>query len=180
VQQWQNRVLCLRKWNPAEGWPDVSTPALLQQNAEWITPYLSGIKRPEDLKKINIKEAVQGQMDWEKQKKLDQLAPLKLKVPSGSSIQLQYFEDGASPVLAVRLQEVFGLSDTPMVNNNKKPVLLHLLSPGFKPVQVTADLRSFWDNTYFEVKKELKRRYPKHAWPDDPWKEEAVRGVRRK
>ena len=180
VQQWQNRVLCLRKWNPTEGWPDVSTPALLQQNAEWITPYLSGIKRPEDLKKINIKEAVQGQMDWEKQKKLDQFAPLKLKVPSGSSIQLQYFEDGASPVLAVRLQEVFGLSDTPRVNNSKNPVLLHLLSPGFKPVQVTADLRSFWDNTYFEVKKELKRRYPKHAWPDDPWKEEAVRGVKRK
>jgi ATP-dependent helicase HrpB len=119
-------------------------------------------------------------MDWEKQKKLDQLAPLKLKVPSGSAIQLQYFEDGASPVLAVRLQEVFGLSDTPRVNNNKNPVLLHLLSPGFKPVQVTADLRSFWDNTYFEVKKELKRRYPKHAWPQYPWKEEAVRGVRRK
>lgn len=180
VQQWQNRVLSLRKWNPTEGWPDVSTPALLLQNDNWITPYLINVKKPEDLKKINIKEAIQSQMDWQKQKKLEQFAPVRLKVPSGSSIQLQYFEDGASPVLAVRLQEVFGLTDTPCVNNNKKPVLMHLLSPGFKPVQVTADLRSFWNNTYFEVKKELKRRYPKHAWPDDPWQEAAVRGVKRK
>ena len=78
------------------------------------------------------------------------------------------------------LQEVFGLTETPTVNDKKINVLMHLLSPGFKPVQVTSDLRSFWNNTYFEVKKELKRRYPKHAWPDDPWKEEAVRGVKRK
>lgn len=180
LKQWQNRVLSLRKWNPTEGWPDVSTPALLLQNSEWLTPYLNEVKKPEDLKKINLVEAFQSGMDWEKQKKLDQLAPLKIKVPSGSQIQLQYFEDGASPVLAVRLQEVFGLSDTPCINNNKKPVLMHLLSPGFKPVQVTSDLRNFWDNTYFEIRKELKGRYPKHAWPDDPWKEEAVRGVRRK
>ena len=91
-----------------------------------------------------------------------------------SSNSTETFADGAKPVLAVRLQEVFGMAETPAVNNGKNPVLLHLLSPGYKPVQVTADLRSFWNNTYLEVKKELKRRYPKHAWPDDPWTAPAV------
>ena len=97
------------------------------------------------------------------------MAPAKIAVPSSSNLQIQYFPHGETPVLAVRLQEVFGLSDTPQINNNKTAVVLHLLSPGYKPVQVTSDLRSFWNNTYFEVKKELKRRYPKHSWPEDPW-----------
>ncbi|MEQ6119967.1 ATP-dependent helicase HrpB [Reichenbachiella sp. MALMAid0571] len=180
VEQWQNRVLSLRKWNPMEGWPDVSTSTLLMTNTEWLIPYLSGVKKPEDLKKINLAEVLQNHLDWQKQQALNKLAPTKIAVPSGSSITLKYFKDGAPPVLAVRLQEVFGLSDTPLLNDRKNSVLMHLLSPGFKPVQVTSDLRSFWDNTYFEVKKELKRRYPKHAWPEDPWKEEAVRGVKRK
>jgi len=180
VERWQNRVLSLGKWNPTEGWPDVSTTTLLMTNTEWLTPYLSGVRKPDDLKKINLVEVLQNHLDWDKQQALNKLAPTKIHVPSGSSITLKYFKDGAPPVLAVRLQEVFGLSDTPMLNNEKNSVLMHLLSPGFKPVQVTSDLRSFWDNTYFEVKKELKRRYPKHAWPEDPWKEEAVRGVKRK
>lgn len=101
-------------------------------------------------------------------------------MPSGSEITLEYQKDGAPPILAVRLQEVFGLADTPHINDGRTPVLMHLLSPGFKPVQVTSDLKSFWDSTYFEVKKELKRRYPKHAWPEDPWTAEAVKGVKRK
>lgn len=84
------------------------------------------------------------------------------------------------PVLAVRIQEVFGLAETPKINGGKKSMLLHLLSPGFKPVQITDDLKSFWRNTYFEVKKELKRRYPKHVWPEDPWKEQAIKGIKRK
>ena len=180
VEQWQNRVLSMRKWNPTEDWPDVSTITLLMTNSEWLTPYLSGVKKPEDLKKINLVEVLQNHLEWDKQQALNKLAPNKIPVPSGSNIALKYFKDGAPPVLAVRLQEVFGLSDTPQLNNGKNAVLMHLLSPGFKPVQVTSDLRSFWDNTYFEVKKELKRRYPKHAWPEDPWKEEAVRGVKRK
>jgi ATP-dependent helicase HrpB len=86
---------------------------------------------------------------------------------------------GATPVLSVRLQEVFGLENTPLVNDDKTPVIMHLLSPGFKPVQITSDLKSFWDKTYFEVRKELKRRYPKHSWPDDPRKSQAVSGVSR-
>ena len=179
VEQWQNRVLSLRKWHAAEGWPDVSMTTLLITNEEWLTPYLSNVKKPEDLKKINLVEVLHHHLDFDKQSELEKLAPQKIKVPSGSEVKLKYQPDDASPVLAVRLQEVFGLAETPCVNNGEIPVLMHLLSPGYKPVQVTSDLKSFWDNTYFEVRKELRRRYPKHAWPDDPWGAEAVRGVKK-
>ncbi|WP_120271427.1 ATP-dependent helicase HrpB [Mangrovibacterium diazotrophicum] len=180
VVQWQNRILSLRKWNPEQNWPDVSTAVLLHSNQEWLSPYLQNIRKADDLKKIDLLNVLQYSLETELQTKLNELAPARLNVPSGSAIKLQYQPNGAAPVLAVRLQEVFGLADTPKVNGGKLGVLMHLLSPGFKPVQVTSDLRSFWNNTYFEVKKELKRRYPKHAWPDDPWTEEAVRGVKRR
>lgn len=180
VQQWQNRVLSLRKWNPQGNWPDVSTPTLLMTNGEWLTPYLDQVKKPEDLKKIDLTKVLHHSLSWELQELLTRLAPEKIEVPSGSYVSLQYRADGEPPILAVRLQEVFGLADTPKVNGGKNRVLMHLLSPGYKPVQITADLHSFWDNAYFEVKKDLKRRYPKHSWPDDPWSAEAVRGVKRK
>ncbi|MFY0652143.1 MAG: ATP-dependent helicase HrpB [Cyclobacteriaceae bacterium] len=180
VTQWQNKVLSLRIWNPADQWPDVSTHTLLTTNKEWLSPYLTNIKKPEDLKKIDLLEVLQSSLDYDLQQKCKVLAPTKVPVPSGSEIKISYYKDGAPPVLAVRLQEVFGLLDTPTINDGKTKLLLHLLSPGFKPVQVTDDLRSFWTNTYFEVKKELKRRYPKHAWPEDPLTEKAVRGVKRK
>ncbi len=180
VMQWQHRVLSLRKWNPEEGWPDVGTHTLLTTNEEWLTPYLNNIKKPEDLKKLDITSILQNSLDWEKQKALQALAPTFIKVPSGSEIKLNYVSPGEPPVLAVRLQEVFGMADTPKINNGKNSVVLHLLSPGYKPVQVTSDLKSFWGNAYFEVRKDLKRRYPKHSWPDDPWTAEAVRGVKRK
>ena len=180
VQQWQNRILSLRKWNPQGSWPDVSTSTLLMTNRDWLAPYLESIKKPEDLKKINLAEVLEHSLDWDMQQQLEALAPQKISVPSGSSIKLLYRDNAEAPVLSVRLQEVFGLADTPTVNNGKQAVLMQLLSPGFKPVQITSDLRSFWDSTYFEVKKDLKRRYPKHHWPDDPWSAEAVRGVKRK
>jgi ATP-dependent helicase HrpB len=180
VTQWQNRVLSLRKWCPRDQWPDVSTPRLLLTNDAWLSPYLNNIKKPEDLKRIDHKNALQHHLSWEKQQALELLTPEKTEVPSGSKIKLQYYPDGAPPVLAVRLQEVFGLSETPTINKGRTPVLMHLLSPGFKPVQVTSDLESFWNDAYFEVKKELKRRYPKHEWPDDPWNAPAVRGVIRR
>jgi ATP-dependent helicase HrpB len=172
--QLQNRILSLRLWNPDESWPDVSTSVLLNYNKEWLGPYIKAIKKPDDLKKINLVEALYHSLDWEKQQALNVLAPQKLEVPSGSNISIQYFSNGAVPVLSVRLQEVFGLSDTPIINKGKTKVVMHLLSPGYKPVQVTSDLNSFWNNLYFEVKKELQRRYPKHAWPDDPWTAPAV------
>jgi ATP-dependent helicase HrpB len=169
MQQLQNRILSIRKWNTDEDWPDVSTSTLLVQTEEWLAPYLNTVKKTEDLKKINLSQALFNHLKYEQQIDLNKIAPAKIVVPSGSNIQLQYFPHGETPVLAVRLQEVFGLSDTPKINNNKTSIVLHLLSPGYKPVQVTSDLRSFWNNTYHEVKKELKRKYPKHSWPQDPW-----------
>lgn len=184
--QLQNRILSLRIWNPParkdepfhsggdEQWPDVSTEQLIRTASQWLIPYLKGVKKNEDLKRIDLYEALYHSLDWEMQNKLNTLAPAKLEVPSGSSIFIEYFPNGATPVLSVRLQEVFGLSDTPTVNSGKIKVVMHLLSPGYKPVQVTTDLKSFWNNLYHEVKKELQRRYPKHSWPDDPWTADAV------
>ncbi len=179
VIQWQNRVLSLRKWRPQDAWPDVNTHTLLMTNKTWLSNYLENIKKPDELKKINLLMVLHHHLDWEKQQTLNQLAPLKLAVPSGSSIKLRYQRNGEPPVLAVRLQEVFGLAETPTINDGKTKVLMHLLSPGYKPVQVTSNLKSFWNNAYFEVKKELKRRYPKHKWPDDPWKAAAIKGVKK-
>lgn len=180
VQQWQNRVICLRKWNPAQSWPEVSTPSLLITSNEWLSPYLNNVKKPEDLKKIKLKDVLEHSLSFEQQKHLNQLAPIQIEVPSGSKIKLQYRDNGEPPILAVRIQEVFGLSETPTVNQGSKGVLMHLLSPGFKPVQITSDLKNFWADTYFEVKKELKRRYPKHVWPDNPGDEPATRFAKRR
>ncbi|WP_262327545.1 ATP-dependent helicase HrpB [Carboxylicivirga litoralis] len=179
VMQWQNRVLSLRSWDAGYDWPDVSTEALLADNESWLSPYLSAVKKPDDLKKIDLKTVLQHHLDFELQSRLEQLAPERIKVPSGSQIKLNYQSNGEAPVLAVRLQEVFGMTDTPKVNNSAVNVLMHLLSPGFKPVQITNDLKSFWSHAYFEVKKELKSRYPKHHWPDNPLDAPAVRGVKR-
>ncbi|HYQ58901.1 MAG TPA: ATP-dependent helicase HrpB [Draconibacterium sp.] len=180
VEQWQNRITSLRIWDATNNWPNVSTNHLLANNYEWISPYLNAIKKPEDLKKIDLKQVLQNHLPYNLQQLLDKLAPERLKVSSGSNIKLKYGSGGEAPILAVRLQEIFGLLETPTVNNGNVKILLHLLSPGFKPVQVTDDLNSFWTNTYFEVKKELKARYPKHYWPDDPLEAEPLRGVRKK
>lgn len=180
VRQWQNRILSLRQWRPEEDWPDVSTSTLLATNMDWLAPYLLNASKPEDLKKLDLLNILHHALDYDKQSELALLAPEKIEVPSGSLIQLYYHPNGEPPVLAVRLQELFGLADSPRINMGRNSVILHLLSPGFKPVQITSDLRSFWDNAYFEVRKELKRRYPKHSWPDDPWNAEAVRGVKKK
>lgn len=173
-EQLQNRILSLRVWNPDDAWPDVSTHNLLTDNLPWLGPYLKDVKTTADVQKLNTAEALLSSLPWEKQQALEKLAPKKIDVPSGSKIPIQYFANGAVPILAVRLQEVFGMADTPKINNGKTSLLLHLLSPGYKPVQVTSDLRSFWDKTYFEVRNELKRRYPKHAWPEQPWDAKAV------
>lgn len=174
MEQLQNRILSLRVWNKNENWPDVSKEELLQTNLTWLQFYLKDIKKTEDLKKIDLAEALLHSLEYEQQQSLNQLAPAKIEVPSGSKINIRYFPNGAAPVLSVRLQEVFGLENTPALNNGKTSLVLHLLSPGYKPVQITSDLKSFWNKLYFEVKKELQRRYPKHAWPDDPWKASAV------
>jgi len=176
----QARILSLRSWRPADGWPDVRTQHLLDKVGEWLPPYLIGVRRASELKRLDKSSMIRGMLSWELQKKLDDLAPERVEVPTGSMIRLRYFDDGAPPVLEVRLQEMFGLTDTPKVNDGRMAVVLHLLSPGYKPVQVTQDLRSFWETTYHEVRKELRRRYPKHSWPEDPWSAEPVRGAKRR
>ncbi len=180
VTNWQNRVLSLRKWRTEESWPDVSTPALLLSAKDWLGPYLEDIKRPQQLKQLDLQTILHHSLDYDQQQLLNRLAPEEIEVPSGSTIKLQYNADGSSPILAVRIQEVFGLQQTPAINDGRTSILMHLLSPGFKPVQITADLESFWKAAYFEVKKELKRRYPKHVWPEDPATEPAIRGVKKR
>lgn len=180
VVQLQSRVQSLRKWRPGEGWPDLSTDSLLMTNEEWLSSYISNIRKPHELKKINLAEVLLHSLSFENQQELERLAPAKMEVPSGSSIKILYRENGEAPILAARIQELFGMASTPKVNEGKISLLIHLLSPGFKPVQVTGDLENFWKETYFEVRKELKGRYPKHNWPDDPTTAQATKGVKRK
>jgi len=179
-QQWQARVLNLRIWRTDEDWPDVSIDILLSTVDEWLPLYLKDVRRKEDFKKLPLIELLNSILTWEQSQTLSKLAPTTLEVPSGSDIKLDYKTDGSSPVLSVRLQELFGLTETPKINDGKTKVLIHLLSPGYKPVQVTQDLKSFWQNTYPEVRKELRMRYPKHSWPEDPWTAQAVRGVKKR
>ncbi|MEY5047844.1 MAG: ATP-dependent helicase [Bacteroidota bacterium] len=178
--KWQSRIICAKKWTSDTTFPDVQTSTLLETCETWLAPYLLNIKKKDDLKKLDLLQIISSQIDYQVLQKLDVIAPKTITVPSGSNIEIQYSTDNLPPIIAVRLQELFGLKQTPTVNNGKTPITLHLLSPGYKPVQITSDLVSFWDNTYFEVKKELKRRYPKHEWPENPWIAEAVRGVKKK
>jgi len=172
--QLQHRIGSIAQWNTTDVWPQTNTIHLLDNAKQWLGPYVKDCRKVEELKKIDLYESLLHSLSWEQQQLLEQLAPAKLEVPSGSKIRIEYFMNGAQPVIAVRLQEVFGMTDTPTVNKGTIKTVLHLLSPGYKPVQVTTDLKSFWNNTYHEVKKELQRRYPKHAWPDDPWSATAV------
>ncbi len=180
VEEWRNRVLSLRTWRPEEDWPDVSNINLLNTADEWLAPYLNNIRKREDFRKLDLLTMLQSIFSWEKLQKLESLAPESIKVPSGSQIKLTYANNGTVPVLAVRLQEMFGLLETPAVNEGRTKVMLHLLSPGYRPVQITQDLKSFWTTAYPEVRKEFRMRYPKHHWPENPWTAEAVRGVKRK
>jgi ATP-dependent helicase HrpB len=161
------RTAFVRKLEPEAGWPDLTDEALLATLETWLGPFLTGITRAADFARIDLSNALHALFDWEKKKRLEILAPTHIEVPSGSHVRIDY--GGDTPVLAVRLQEMFGLADTPSVGDGKVPLTLHLLSPARRPVQVTRDLKSFWQRGYPEVKRDLKGRYPKHHWPDDPW-----------
>lgn len=176
----QNRIQSLKTWDTNNNWADVSTQNLIN-NINWLLPYIQGVTTIQQLKKINLVDAIKYSiLTPTQQTLLDNLAPTHIRVPSGSNIRLKYLPDGSQPILAVRLQEVFGMEDTPKICNGKIPVIMHLLSPGYKLVQITSDLRSFWKQAYFDVRKELRTRYPKHVWPDNPITEQAVRGIKRK
>ncbi len=175
--EWQARVLSLRAWRPDEGWPDVTDENLILTLEEWLPPYLIHVSKRIDFHRLDMQSILTSLLPWDLANKLDKLAPARLLVPSGSTIKLTYFKDGQLPAMEVRLQEMFGQLETPTINEGRKKILLHLLSPGYKPVQVTQDLKSFWKTIYHEVRSELRRRYPKHSWPEDPWNAEAVRGA---
>jgi ATP-dependent helicase HrpB len=178
AREWQARVLSLRQWCPDEEWPDVSDAALLASLDDWLGPYLDGVTRRAHLERLDLSEILKARLEWKQGQRLDEGAPTHLEVPSGSHIRVAYAA-GEPPVLAVKLQEMFGLADTPRVAWGRVPVTLHLLSPAKRPIQVTQDLRGFWERTYGEVKKELKGRYPRHPWPDDPWNAVPTRRTKR-
>ena len=173
------RVNFLGRLFPDDGWPDLSDATLAATLEDWLGPFLAGLKNLADIAGLDLVPPLKGLLTWQQARRLDEGAPTHLVVPSGSRIPLHYADD-APPVMAVKLQELFGLADTPTVAWGKVPVVLHLLSPARRPVQVTQDLRGFWNNGYPEVKKELKGRYPKHPWPDDPWLAVPTRHVKKR
>ena len=164
----RTRMQALRAWMPELGLPDISDASLLATVDTWLAPYLHGKHRLDALRTEDLSQALSALFDYGQRQLLDAQAPEQLIVPSGQSRRLDY-AGAEPPVLAVKLQELFGLADTPRVGNGRIPVTLHLLSPAGRPIQVTQDLRGFWERTYPEVRKELKGRYPRHPWPDDPW-----------
>jgi ATP-dependent helicase HrpB len=150
-----------------EGWPDTSEQALMDTLEEWLLPFLSGARSLDALRGVDLQEALLSRIPWEARSRLDELAPSHIQVPSGSRIRVDY-ENPEAPALAVRLQEVFGLDETPRIAGGRVALTVRLLSPARRPVQVTRDLASFWREGYFEVRKDLRGRYPKHYWPEDP------------
>ena len=173
LAQWRVRVQCLRAWMPELGLPDLSDAALLGSLDTWLMPAFAGKTRLDALDEAALGEALKSAVDWSLRQRIDQLAPTRIVVPSGMERRIDYLLDDhgepASPVLAVKLQELFGLAQTPRVAEGRIALTIHLLSPGGRPLQVTQDLAGFWERTYPEVKKEMKGRYPRHPWPDDPW-----------
>lgn len=166
TKQLRARMMTMHELDPS--WPDVSDHKLLATLNEWLGPYLDGIRSIADLKRVRLDDALMGLMKWDLQRQLDQLVPTHYIVPSGSKIPIDY-STPSSPSISVRLQEVFGLKVTPKIAGGRLPIVFHLLSPAHRPLQITKDLESFWETAYFEIKKELKGRYPKHYWPDHPY-----------
>lgn len=173
--QYRQRLQFMHYQDPA--WPDVSDAALEAALTGWLGPYVYGMSKASDLQRLNLTAILENLLTWEQRRELDEAAPARMEVPSGQKIALDY-SDPACPVMAVKLQELFGLAETPRLARGKVPLTLHLLSPAQRPVQVTRDLASFWRETYFEVKKDLMGRYPKHYWPEDPWKAMPTHRVR--
>ena len=166
--QFRQRVNCLREWIPDLALADCSDAYLIAHIETWLKPSLHGKSRIDNLNSADLSEALFSRYDWSDRRLIDKLAPSTIHVPSGLDRNIQYVA-GSNPVLAVKLQELFGLAQSPTIANGQVVVTLHLLSPAGKPLQITQDLKSFWNSTYAEVRKEMKIRYPRHPWPEDPW-----------
>ena len=167
VRQLQGRLLLLRSAFPDNDWPDVTDKELTNRLEDWLGGHLGGVNSAKRAAELDIAAILKQNLNYRQQRELDELAPTHVYVPSGSRIRIDYTKE--APLLAVKLQELFGLAVGPTVCGGRIPILLHLLSPAGRPIQVTRDLKGFWDGAYQLVKKELKGRYPKHPWPDDPW-----------
>ena len=179
LRQWRARVMLMHKFHVPSptGWPDLSDEALERTLGEWASPWIVGFTRREHFARMDLSPALRSFVTHAQGVILEREAPAHFTVPSGSRIPVDYL-DGENPTLSVRLQELFGLSETPAVAGGKLPLLLKLLSPAGRPVQITKDLVSFWNRGYHDVKKDLKGRYPKHYWPDDPFTAQATRRAR--
>ena len=164
----QIRIATLAAWHPELELPDVSDDALLRDAGRWLPLYGGSARSVAELRKIDMAAAIWGLLSYEQQQAAERLAPERVKLPGGRSVRIDYRQGAEAPVVSARLQDCFGLLETPRLDNGRRPVLMELLSPGFKPVQLTSDMAGFWRSTYFEVRKELRRRYPKHRWPEDP------------
>jgi ATP-dependent helicase HrpB len=160
-------------------WPAVSDAVLAATTDVWLAPWLDGVTRRDHLARLSLPEILRALLPWEKQRRLDELAPIHLQVPSGSNIRIDYLDESA-PAVSVKLQEVFGLDATPRIGGGRVPITFKLLSPAQRPVQVTRDLASFWRGSYADVRKDMRGRYPRHYWPENPLEAEATRGVRRR
>ncbi len=176
LRQFQGRMALMSSVFPGGGWPEMSDEALLASLDIWLAPCLSGVQSAVKLAQIDISALLQQRLDYRQLQEFNAMTPTHLTVPSGSKVRLDY--SGEVPVLAVKLQELFGLAEGPAVCGGRVPVLLQLLSPAGRPIQVTRDLKGFWDGSYHQVRKELKGRYPKHPWPDDPWSALPTRRVK--
>lgn len=168
VRRLQTRIATVAEWHPELSLPDVSTDALLDSAADWLPLYIGTADSAAELRKIDICQVIWGLLGYENQQQVDAIAPSHLRLPAGRNVRIDYRRGAELPVVSARLQDCFGLTDTPRLDRGTRPVLMELLSPGFKPVQLTQDLRGFWTNTYYDVRRELRRRYPKHRWPDNP------------
>jgi HrpA-like helicases len=167
AQQLRLRLQCAARWLPDEAWPAVDEASLLAELEAWLLPHMGGVKSLRALKNVNVREALQAWLPWTLRQRLDSELPTHYTVPTGSRIAIRY-DDEKPPALAVRMQEMFGEASTPTIAKGRVPLVLELLSPAQRPLQITRDLSAFWQGAYREVQKEMKGRYPKHVWPDDP------------
>ena len=167
AQQLRQRLLCAREWLPETDWPVMDDAAMLAELPRWLQPSLVGVHDVRALRQVNISEALMRLLDWPLRQRLESALPSHYTVPTGSRLPVRY-RHGEPPILAVRMQEIFGEQRTPMLAEGRVGLVLELLSPARHTLQITGDLAAFWQGAYREVQKEMKGRYPKHAWPDDP------------
>ncbi len=177
LAQWRARVMLLHALDPGT-WPDLSDARLLSTLPEWLSPLLERVSTQADLQRIELAGALAALLPWPLPRELERLAPERIEVPSGSAVEIDYMQN--PPVLAVKLQEMFGCAETPRIAGGRVPLLIHLLSPARRPLQVTQDLAAFWRNAYAEVRKEMRGRYPRHPWPEDPLAAAPTRHTKRK